>query len=324
LSAFRKHSIEVIVLKGAYLREAVYQGLTMRSIGDLDLMVHKPDLSPAMSLLREIGYSTRTTPFAELVASNNELQPFYKSGASAVDVHWTLELPGSPFAIDPEGLWQRACEAVVSGVSIKALAPEDLLLHLCLHSSYRHNLIMGLRNLCDIREVLLRFNDTLDWPITLERARQWKAERCLFLGLYLMHKLLGAAVPEGILDQLRPQDFSPEIEASILQRLFVEKKDGAGESVPPDLARTWGRRGPRNILAVLVKAAFPPPAEMARFYAIELSRPQIYLYYPRRLVHLLRRWSPFIGRLAMGGKKAVTSFNNIQEDTDHSDWLTRR
>jgi hypothetical protein len=92
---------------------------------------------------------------------------------------------------------------------VLALSPEDLLLHLCLHSAYGHGWKQfdgGLRQLADIAAVVRHHAATLDWHRVGQRAHDWRAERCVWLGLVTARDLLQAPVPDAVLDRIeQPQ-----------------------------------------------------------------------------------------------------------------------
>jgi hypothetical protein len=123
-------------------------------------------------------------------------------------VHWNIEDDESPFAIDVNGLWQRTRPVQIAGVFALALAPEDQLLHLCLHASYNHGWLQfeaGLRPLIDIGATLRHFAHRIDWDVFAQRAFDWKVQRCAWLTLTLASCLLGADVPERVVTALAPQ-----------------------------------------------------------------------------------------------------------------------
>ena len=48
--------IDVIVLKGAYLAQAIYKDLALRPMADVDLLVRKADLERTEAILAAMGY----------------------------------------------------------------------------------------------------------------------------------------------------------------------------------------------------------------------------------------------------------------------------
>jgi hypothetical protein len=131
-----------------------------------------------------------------------------------LELHWGIEDDDNPFAIDTDGLWRRAVPASVGGAEALALAPEDLLLHLALHTAYNHGWLQfqgGLRPLCDIAACLRRFGDQLQWDVLIQRAHAWRIHRSVWLTLMLVRDLLRVGVPPAALDRLAPSDADPAL-----------------------------------------------------------------------------------------------------------------
>ena len=56
LTAFRNRGVEVITLKGTTLAEILYGNPALRTVSDMDLLVHPADIPLSASILRELGY----------------------------------------------------------------------------------------------------------------------------------------------------------------------------------------------------------------------------------------------------------------------------
>jgi hypothetical protein len=80
-------------------------------------------------------------------------------------------------------------------MSLTALAPEDLLLYLCLHGS-RH-LWFRLQWICDVAQ-LLHTHPDLDWGLLMAEATASGGKRMLFLGLSIAQEFLGVFLPPDI------------------------------------------------------------------------------------------------------------------------------
>ena len=179
-----------------------------------------------------------------------------------------------PLEVDEGELWQRAQPVQVGKAQAWVLSPEDLLLHLCLHTAYQDTFNKHLRALVDINEVVYR-NQGLDWVQVRTHAIRWKAERGVFLTLYLTHKLLKTQIPDEFLTGIKPDDFTPEIADWAMARMFQDS---------PELSRDFylfsrGKR-PAEKIAAFCRALFPPRLVMSQKYCVPKDSWRLYSYYP--------------------------------------------
>ena len=298
----RKENVPVIVLKGAYLAEAVYARRGLRQMGDLDLLVKATDLARVEKRMLELGFSPdplNQTEHAELCSHLAYIRP---EMGLLVEVHWDIEGSPSAFNVDVDGLWERSRRTSVAGVQVSALSTEDLLLHLCLHASFHHLFIGGVQSLADIAEMLRHDEEQPDWAEVRDRARQWGASHCVFLTLYLAWKLLDAAVPDAVLKDLRPSDFNEHYAAWAEDRMFddADSSDGC-------VSDNWGRllkcRRLSEGVPLLFRIALPNKRVLARMYSVPLGSRRVYLYYPIHVADLVRRHGHRAWRLLRGDVK---------------------
>jgi hypothetical protein len=316
----RSEGIAVIVLKGAYLAEVVYGDVALRSMSDVDLMVRQRDLARVEARLFEMGYAQRENPEADMdYAAHHHLHPLTKPGGVPIEIHWTIERPTEPFTIDVEGLWERARPATIAGVEVLALAPEDLLLHLCLHTAFNHQFLLGLRSCWDILETIRHHGNDIDWEQVQRRARQWGVAKYAYLTLRLAKELLGAGVPASTLTALRPDGFDPRLYAWASAEILAGRT--AAVSVSPRFAQMWGTMRAREKAALLVRSAFPSPSAMGRMYAAGGGPHWVYLYYPVRWRDLLRQYGRSAWQRVRRDEAAVALVQRAHERAALMDWL---
>lgn len=284
--------VDVMVLKGLHLARVVYRDTSLREMWDMDLMVRVEHLPRAEAVLRARGYNTeRPTAVAVTTAVTNHL-PLFVRGGGSIEVHWNLTRPGQEHSIDPDELWRRAGEIEIAGQRVLALAAEDLLLHLCEHASYHHQFLLGLYPLCDIAALIHHLGSHIDWTVVCRRAEAWGWQRGAYLCLRLAHELVGAAVPAGVLDRLRPAGMSTEVAEAARYLVFVPRK--VGESVPLAVA---GRSGERPLWREVRRwwsRVFVSPAHIAYYHGLPRWSPWIPLYYLVRFKDILVRSGGFV------------------------------
>ena len=332
LQAFQQAAIPVLPLKGAHLAALVYGDVASRKMGDLDLLVRKSELPRAASKLLEMGYTNEINGDAESIAAwcakhpdRHHLPIFHKLPDTRIELHWSLLDPPHPVELaDP---WSRARPAIIAGVEAMVLAPEDLLLHLCLHAEH-HHFRQGIRPLCDIAEVVHRWGDKLDWAYVQAQADRWRAGRCVYLGLWLSRELLRSPVPEAILRGLQPQDFKV---ASVLAREIVlsgtEELDGEERAAlaPWSLQISQPGRGRFGGWRWFWNMMFPSREHMAgymqRRHGLSLSGLRRYSCYITRAIDVLVR----MGRFWLHcGRKAIEGVRELRKTARLRKWLRTR
>jgi hypothetical protein len=229
---------------------------------------------------------------ATILRTSHQLPPFVKPQATTIELHWNIVPPRLACEVDPNELWERATPACIAGLDVLGLAPEDLLLHLCLHTSYQHLFGFGLQPSCDIAEAIHRYQDTLDWPRLIRTARRWKSERGVYLALRLAAVLVGAAVPHAILEDLGPAAFDETLLAEATAQIFGGT--GVSMAIPLHLAQGWTGAGLRAWFAgfaIFLRRLFVSPRELATMYAVPHDSPRVSLYRVHLKELVSRQWA---------------------------------
>jgi len=297
LSGLRHAGIPVIVLKGAFLAEAVYGDIALRPMCDIDLLVSKEEMARTQAVLLDMGgvcreWGPRAAPAPE--TQHREIESLCRRESHLpavvfhhliVEVHWTLASPTEPVRVDATGLWHRARPATIAGVEVLALSPEDLLLHLCLHVCCRHRLDASLLYFCDISETIHRYRDRMDWDQVVRTAREWGAGRHAGLAFHLAGRLLGASVPGDLLERLVPGGFDQHVLAmaaeSVAARLLIPGY------VSRSVRDLWGAKSPGEMVKLIWGRVFPSREEMAELYPESRNAKHLCLCYLRRFRDVL-------------------------------------
>ena len=319
LRELRRRGIPVVVLKGGHLGQVVYESFALRTMCDLDIMVRRDDLTRAAETLAELGYVPQYYGVEEVdYARHHHLRPMARADGIRVEIHWSIARPDSPFQIDLEGLWDRAQGASIMGVEVLVLSPEDLILHLCLHSSFTHKFRIGLRMCWDIREVVRHYQDAIDWDLLGRRAQQWGIGKYVYLTLRLVRELLAADIPVAPIAPLEPPGFSPSVVTWARTCIFSPESD---VSVTPWMARLWTARRLRAKVGVLRDILYPSRTALARNYRARPDSARIYLYYPLRWADIFLRHGRHAWRLWRGDHHAHDELRATSERIALRDWL---
>ena len=212
--------IPVVLLKGAALATAVYDDFPLRPMGDIDLLVERPNVDGARECLLKAGYLPDES--AEWYRANHHHeQPFL-----SIDKHVTIELhvhivpPRCSFRIPVEELWERARPVRVGDSAALVLSPEDLIIHTAVHIGSIHLLKGQLKGLIDIAAIARRFEGNLRWPRLVELAVGYGAVLDVYHCLLLARDYAGAEVPAETLRELRAASPCTEFETRLANQLF--------------------------------------------------------------------------------------------------------
>ena len=321
LKILRRDGIPVIVLKGAHLAELVYGNRALRFLSDLDLLVKKDDLMRVDALLLEMGCTT-TVHNRIAGKDNNQFDYLMPKRDVILDIHWSILSSLFPFSIDTDGQWERSRPVLIAGVDVAVLCPEDLLLHLCLHAGCGHGFEPGLKLFCDISEILQHDGGGMDWGVVQRLSREWGIGKCVYLTLKLTGKLLGVALPEGLMEELKPSDFDERIVALARDQIFSRRlRTGPPLSLWPAVARFWGSARLWDKVLLFLKGFFLPREAMSRLYPPPADSIRIYFYYVVRLRDLLRSFGRDFWRLLRRDKEMQALAKEGKDLTTLKDWL---
>ena len=308
LKQFQDHDIEVIVLKGAFLAKTVYESDALRFIGDIDLMVK--DLAKAQNLLLQLGYKQKqhNLTIEEQCSIHHCLIDFKKQGTFNIDVHWNLDVV---FNINPEMLWQAAQPFTIGNIKVLSLSPEDLLFHVCFHAAYANNFV-GMRFLYDMEKTIAYYE--IDWNLLFERACLWKADKVVYLALYIAKDCLDAKVPDNVLKQFKPKDFNLEL-VKTSKEIISSNLNYQVCSI--NLASLWmSNKSLRDKFSIIINRTFLSPKNLAILYNLPTNSWRVYFYYPVRIKYLLVR---YIGIILGKNMQTLTAHNN--KITYILDWM---
>jgi len=208
--------ISVLALKGIVLALTCYEKMSLRPMGDVDVLVKRKDCMRALDELERLGWRLQsvqrprdTADFAIRHAcvfedpSNSEV---------SVDLHWRLLwMQDSEEA--GEALWRRAVPLKFDGMQFLTPCTADMLVHICAHGA-RWNDFPPLRWIVDA--VLLLRNYGIDWTHLREQSARLRLDLQLADTLTYLHDVMRAPIPQEIRDDLANSQIRP------IERLFYE------------------------------------------------------------------------------------------------------
>ncbi|MBP9011765.1 MAG: nucleotidyltransferase family protein [Syntrophaceae bacterium] len=306
-----KLNIPVILLKGAHLAKYVYGNIALRVMADLDLLVRSEDIGPACGVLINHGYRA---PLDGLGISEMHAPPFRNENHDKIELHFNIADAELGKRFDVEDFWQRAQPLAVGDATALALAPEDNMLHICIHSAIGHCFDNAMRALLDIRQIVEHYGTALNWQQLIHTARQLRVTNALYFMLASTRNLLGLALDDKTLAALRPADnemipraetlmFSRRGEMNIhISRLFGEKKLSA------KLRHFFRRLLPAKETMTYAGGAAHTPFFYTKAYS-------------RRIKYLVKSYGWKVLRSTFKDKTLTTQIQQTNEKNAVRDWL---
>jgi len=138
LKAFVNSNIDVIVLKGNYFGQTVYNNVGYKRMNDFDILVKKEDWDKIQDIYLEQGFiplgfgwsGEKETP-ADY--SHVGMQFISSDFSCIIGTQWGLKSPTTNYTVDINEAWNTAIDFNFYDVKIKALSYEYNMLHLILH-----------------------------------------------------------------------------------------------------------------------------------------------------------------------------------------------
>ncbi|WP_424358771.1 nucleotidyltransferase domain-containing protein [Methanocella sp. MCL-LM] len=222
LKAFNGSGIPVIPFKGAFLAEKVYANIALRPMEDLDLLIKTEDYYRVKDLLASLGYKGQVfrTPFHEYVFHTVPIygEISFAKGSTIIDVHWDIRPIEKAVTLNASHFWCNARLTELSNSTVYTFSPEDLIIHLCLHS-YKHLIMAGESKFkfaffCDIAEAVRFYGGEINWERFVATVENDVVGDIIFYCLNQAYMYLDAPIPVFVLNHLSnsaenaDQDFS--------------------------------------------------------------------------------------------------------------------
>jgi hypothetical protein len=290
LALFESRGISGLPFKGPVLASSVYQNFALRQSGDLDIFVPEEQVLRAKDVLLSHGFRPQfhLTEAQEAAYLRSWFEYNFTSQDTGifVEIHWRL-VPGYfPLALDMKQLWSRAGPTSMGRATVLTLAPEDLLLMLCIHGAKHCWARLGW--ICDISE-LIGTQSNIDWKSVLARAVCLGSERILFLGLFLASELLGAPFPSDLGQRVQAERAIHRLASQVCEVLFAGGNKSLGQ-LEKALFYLRARERISDRIRCSFRLAMAITQNTGDWQLLKLPRAFSFLYYPLRTIRLLAKY----------------------------------
>lgn len=290
LGLFAAHEVPAIPFKGPTLAALAYGDIGLREFSDLDILIRKQDVSRAKELLVSRGYrpqvSLTAAQEAAFLRAENALLFSREDAQSIVELHWELTPRYLSSRLDQNHLWERLDLTSPGGQGIVTLAPEHLLLFLCVHGAKHNWGCLGW--ICDVAR-LVNVHRDLDWGSVLARAHKQGDERMLFVGLSLACDLLGATVPVEVRERIKADSVAKALARKICER-YLQSPDRPPGIVEHILFHLKAKERLRDKVGYCLHALITPSVADWEFFP--LPGALSFLYFLLRPIRLIQKIEP--------------------------------
>jgi hypothetical protein len=293
--------IAAIAFKGPVLAAMAYGSIDLRQFVDLDILVRQTDLPRIAEILTAEKYlspHTRREGLATGYFQEYEDAFFAAGRMGAIDVHWKITPRSFRFAPDEEFFWRRAQSVELEFGIVTAVAPEDLLLFICVHAA-KHGWVQ-LGSICDVAETI-RARPAIDLMAMLDQATALGSRRIFLTGIYLAHELVGAPIPEDIVAIARNDRAVRVLARRIAIQLFNEslRRD---PNLDPWAVPLRSIEGTRARIHYIVRRMLAPT--MGDYELFPLPRRLFPLYWAIRPFRMAVQYGP---RLIRGSSNSTSA-----------------
>lgn len=214
--------VPLVLLKGAAYAMADLPPGRCRVFTDFDLLVPRETLDRVEIAAMTHGWTAgKQNEYDQRYYRKwmHELPPMqHITRRSLIDIHHNLVPDTARLNPDPERLLAAAV-ACPGRPDIRVLSPPDMILHSAVHLFHDGEFDHGLRDLFDLRDLLLHFMKTEDdWQALLARAEALNLERPLYYTVRYLQRCLDTPIPDEITARL--QSLKPAIPAKLMDATF--------------------------------------------------------------------------------------------------------
>ncbi len=216
-------NIPVILLKGAFLADSLYQDIALRPMNDIDILCQKKDIQRIDSLLVKKSYSQKD-PIQHVTFEGllPHLPSYTHPNGVKIEVHthifpqlkWTEE--------HIETIWENSPLYENSAAPIHILSLEDLLFYLVIHLHKHLTIFYGVNLywMSDIHEIIQQFGNRINWHSFFELSDSLNATEAVRSVFQLMKTGWRTQFPTAATERI-----TNPIKKIPLSKLFSNKID---------------------------------------------------------------------------------------------------
>jgi hypothetical protein len=184
--------------------------------------------------------------------------------------------------------------------AVTAIAPEDLLLYMCVHAA-KHGWV-ALGSICDVAQIICA-RPTIDLMAMLDGATTLRSRRMFLTGILLAHELVGAPISEVVVAIARRDRAVESLAKHVASQLFSGA--GPGHSrFDPWAVPLRSIESTRGRMRYVIRRMLAPT--MGDYELVQLPAPLFPLYWVIRPFRMAVQYGPRLFRGPSNSTNAAT------------------
>lgn len=225
VACLAENGIDAIPFKGPLLAIMLYDDLSMRVSGDIDLVVRRSDFQRAKALLVARGYRNESDRRQEKQRRQAHL---VRDDGRVIDLHWSIATDVIDLKDVDDYLWRSLDTMTVQSRAFVTYRPVVMLNILCMHAVKERWRELG--RACEIARFLRRFPG-ITWAELRACGERFGTTRALLLGVKLARETTGCRIPPEAAREIEADPALARMEEQVWERLVY------GEATDPLLDR---------------------------------------------------------------------------------------
>lgn len=275
---FNENDIPVLSLKGPILGNDLYGDISLRTSGDLDVLVPIVELTKAEGILVKQGFVKDDyfkTVLNDWKWRHHHVTYYHPDKLIKIEIHWRLN-PGPSLEPSFHELWKRKRKSSLTNYPVYYLGREDLFLFLVSHGA-RHGW-SRLRWLVDISQLV---QQKLEWNCLIHSLKKYQYYHVGGQALVLVSELLNTPLKKEI------QPFMNRKAIKLAQGavFYMEKEVNLHNEPVPEEVSAYHKRHLFKLMSnkqklLFIMSLFHPYPEDAEI--LPLPKSLHFLYFPLR------------------------------------------
>ncbi len=197
----------VVLLKGISTSLRYYPAPYMRTMGDIDILVHKDFQNTLENICKELGYHQESTLPDEFYETHHHTAPYYNSTNKVwIEIHSALFSSPSTVCYDNvfsiNNIFNETIYLDIDGINACFLKPEFELVYICSHWAEAPNWMKSLTQLLDMILIINANNTNFDWAKILKWTDDSMLAPQLFIVMSFLKKHDLATIPDIVIEEL--------------------------------------------------------------------------------------------------------------------------